>query len=317
MTTEMALPSPRQTFDDNMRPTQFLLSVYRLLDSNDQILTDGEKVAALRRVVEATDEEDVMLFYNEIFLGLVRESAQLPRSQLRRGALSNLLRQAVVVACTALETYLPAVLRTNLPLMIKARKREFVPRGDVELTTQFKLLTFSLDEGLRIMAEANPEEFISTKILGQINYSYLSGSRGVAVTGKLLGISNPWHSIAKRLRGDRDEPSEEQLVAEERPEEQLVRDEPSEEQLVAEEAAALQKALKQTVDRRNDIVHRADRSQSDPAGKQQTIAYAWAKHAVNIVEDVCHTLDELVAEQVAEIRVRIEDDGLSDGQSTA
>ena len=31
--------SPRQTFEDNMRPAVLLLRVYRLLDSNDNILT--------------------------------------------------------------------------------------------------------------------------------------------------------------------------------------------------------------------------------------------------------------------------------------
>ena len=43
--------SPRQTFVDNMRPAILLLRVYRLLDCNDQILTGGEMVEALRQCV--------------------------------------------------------------------------------------------------------------------------------------------------------------------------------------------------------------------------------------------------------------------------
>ncbi|MFQ5342664.1 MAG: hypothetical protein ACE5F6_14065, partial [Anaerolineae bacterium] len=84
--------SPRQTFDDNMRPAILLLRVYRLLDCNDNILTGGEMVNALRQVVHASADEDLMLIYNELFLGLVRERAQMPRSTLRQAMLCNLLR---------------------------------------------------------------------------------------------------------------------------------------------------------------------------------------------------------------------------------
>lgn len=42
MSAEIVLLSPRQTFDDNMRPAQLLLRVYRLLDCNDTIQTEGD-----------------------------------------------------------------------------------------------------------------------------------------------------------------------------------------------------------------------------------------------------------------------------------
>jgi hypothetical protein len=96
--------SPRQTFEDNMRPAVLLLRVYRLLDSNDNILSEGDMINRLREIVRASADEDLMLIYNEIFLGLVRERAQVPRSTLRQVTLCHLLRQAVVASCTALET---------------------------------------------------------------------------------------------------------------------------------------------------------------------------------------------------------------------
>ena len=122
--------SPRQTLEDNIRPAQLLLQVYSLLDANDTILTEGDVVDGLRKVVGADADEDLMVVYNEIFLGLVRERASMPKSTLRRSMLCNLLRQAVVATCTALETYLPALLRTNLPLAIQAKGRDLVPTTD-------------------------------------------------------------------------------------------------------------------------------------------------------------------------------------------
>ena len=51
-----------------------------------------------------------------------------PASAFKRCALCNLLRQSVVAACTALETFLPILLRDNLPEVIGLRGRDFVPK---------------------------------------------------------------------------------------------------------------------------------------------------------------------------------------------
>ena len=119
--------SPRQIFEDNIRPAELLLKVYRLLE-HDKPTTEGEVVQALRDVVQASDDEGLIVIYNEIFLGLIRERAQIAPTAIRRSALCNLLRQSVVIACTAMETYLPVLLRTQLPKVIESRGREFVPK---------------------------------------------------------------------------------------------------------------------------------------------------------------------------------------------
>ncbi len=264
--------SPRQTFEDNMRPAVLLLRVYRLLDSNDNILTGGEMLNALRDVIQASVDEDLMLIYNEVFLGLVRERAQLPRSTLRQATLCHLLRQAVVASCTALETYLPALLRASLPVMIRARGRDFVPRGDKVVKNYFSDLRFSLDETLRLLDDENAPEYVSNKIVGFVNFKYLSRDKGVHVVGALLGLADPWGEIAVRLN---------------RQEEELTR------------------TLNDTIKRRNDIVHRADRSQSDPGSDAQEITFAWTQHAVDTINHVCLALDELVAARVAELEAMI------------
>ena len=122
--------SPKQTFQDNIRPAELLLQVYSLLNADDQIMTEGDLVDSLREIVEATADEDVMVVYNELFLGMVRERASMPKSTLRRSTLCHLLRQSVVVSCTALDAYLPALLRTNLPIIIRAMGRDFIPVTD-------------------------------------------------------------------------------------------------------------------------------------------------------------------------------------------
>src|SRR5713226_3501867 len=142
--------SPRQIFEDNIRPADLLLKVFRLLE-HDAPNAEAELQRALRDLVKADKDEGLMVIYNEIFLGLIRERAEIPAASIKRSALCNLLRQAVVTACTALETYLPTLLRSQLPEVIKLRGRDFVPK-DAEIKAQFKTLTFDLDEVLRVLS---------------------------------------------------------------------------------------------------------------------------------------------------------------------
>lgn len=268
MLPTLQTPTPRQTFEDNMRPAELLLRVYRLLE-NDRVHSDGELVDALRRMLGSSAEEELMLVYNGLFLGLVRERAQLPLSTLRQATLCHLLRQAVVASATALETYLPALLQANLPIIIRVRGRDFVNRNDNTVLEYFDDMTFSLDETLRLLNDENAAEYISSKILSRTKFKYLSSRKGVHVVGSLLGLHGPWQAISEHLGRDRKE---------------------------------LMNTMDETVNRRNDIVHRADRPQMDPGGTVQDISYSWSQHAVDTIKHICLAMDELVTARVVEIQ---------------
>ena len=258
--------SPRQIFEDNVRPADLLLKVFRLLD-HDALNTEAELHRSLRDLVKADKDEALTVIYNEIFLGMIRERADITPASIKRSALCNLLRQAVVTATTAMETYLPILLREHLPEVIQLRGRDFVPKKDEEIKNQFKVLTFALDEAVRLLADPDPL-YIANKMISSLNFSYLSGKRGIHVTGALLALDDPWNKIAAQLGRDEDE---------------------------------IKKTLDATVKRRNDIVHRADHSQDDPSGAAQEIGYPWAKQAVETIRVVCLALDNLVTARLTEL----------------
>ena len=54
------------------------------------------------------------------------------------------------------------------------------------------------------------------------------------------------------------------------------------------------------VRRRNDIVHRADRPQTEPGGEAQGIAFAWTQQAVDTIKHICLALDEPVTARVVQ-----------------
>jgi hypothetical protein len=263
--------SPRQIFEDNIRPADLLLKVFRLLE-HDAPNTQEDLLRALRDLVKADRDEGLTVIYNEIFLGLIRERADITPASIKRSALCNLLRQSVVTASTAMETYLPLLLRDNLPEVIRIRGRDFVPKNDEAIKNQFQALTFALDEAVRILADPDPL-YIANKMISSLDFSYLNGRRGIHVTGALLALDNPWKKIAGQLGREENE---------------------------------LKRTVDATVRRRNDIVHRADRSQDDPSGMPQDISYPWAKQAVDTIRVVCLALDDLVAAKLRDLTAQPE-----------
>src|ERR1700688_1244476 len=259
--------SPRQIFEDNVRPADLLLKVFRLLE-HDALNTEEDLLSSLRQLANAEKDESILVISNGIFLGLIRELAEISPASIKRSALYNLLRQAVVTGSTAMETYLPSLLRNNLPEVIRLRGRDFVPKTDDDIKNQFKSLTFALDEVARILVDPDPL-FVANKLISSLSFNYLSGKRGIHVTGVLLALDNPWEQIAQQLGREEDD---------------------------------LKKTLDATVKRRNDIVHRADRSQDNPAGPAQDIGFPWSKHAVETIRVVCLALDDLVANRLKELR---------------
>src|ERR1039457_1920348 len=181
--------SPRQIFEDNIRPSDLLLKVLRLLEHDAHKPEEGV-LRSLRDLVKAEADESLLVISNGIFLGLIRELAEVPPSAIKRSALCNLLRQSVVTASTALETYLPILLRDNLPDVIRLRGRDFVPKKDEEIKNQFKTLTFALDEVVRILVDPDPL-FVANKMISSLNFTYLNGRRGIHVPGVLLALEDP------------------------------------------------------------------------------------------------------------------------------
>ena len=71
--------SPRQIFEDNIRPADLLLKVFRLLE-HDALNTEEALLRSLRELVKAEKDESLLVISNGIFLGLIRELAEVPPS---------------------------------------------------------------------------------------------------------------------------------------------------------------------------------------------------------------------------------------------
>src|ERR1039458_9042443 len=136
--------SPRKVFDVSFHIAESLVHLYRLFE-DEGVRTEEEMVASIRRLLNTGERERILILQNSVFLGCVLEKANVPDSTFRPEALQNLLRQAIVSACTAYETFLSATLQQNVDTVIELRQHDFFP-NDQHVTDYFSDLSFSGSE---------------------------------------------------------------------------------------------------------------------------------------------------------------------------
>jgi hypothetical protein len=261
----------RDVFETHFRSADVLLRVYRLLESEHGPLQEHALLPQLRSLITCAPDEDVILLLNELFVGVVRERAELKAKFFRKDNLDLLLRQSVVTACSALDVFVPNLLQSFLPDVVRIRQRNFLPNdGEVKvLLGDFRLKLDEVWPLAEALTDVERWDFLTMRVLKHLEDKTLSNDAGVSAALALLAVEKPWGKIAARA-GDR---------------EQDLRDK-----------------LKRIVARRNDIVHRADRARTDPTGDAQPIDYVWAQNHVGAVQTIALACYDLARERVEELR---------------
>ena len=258
------MPTPKTDFENNFRTAETLLKVYRLLEFPDGPQTQHSLMQRIREMLMTDEDEELILLINELFLGVIRQNADVRPAVFKRENLSMLLRQAVVAACSALDVYYPALLKAHLPLMIQIKQRNFIPT-DKTVRDFMRNFNLKLEDVLRVINDPSPESILGTMFVDYLKGKTLSNSQGVMVSLLFLGIENPWDRIAERLGQSKD---------------------------------SLMKQFDSFVSRRNEIVHQGDRDPRDPNGELQGIQFSWAEHHIRVIGSVVFASDELVEEQL-------------------
>ena len=259
-------PAPRTLFDSYFRSADVLLKVYRLLEVNE---TPGSNQVAeqIRNLLPAEPDEVLVCLLNDLFVGIVRERAQLPASFFKQQNMALLLRQAVVTACTAMDIYFPKLLETHLPTMIQVKQRNFVP-SDKEVSGFFSGFRLDLSDHLKIIENPSVQHIkLGEEILRHLERQVLANSIGISVTMKLLGITDPWPMLGSHL---------------------------------GRSPGDLKKMIDALVTRRNNIVHNGDQERGSTDWRPRDIDYSWTNLHVKAAESVVLACDELVTRKMAE-----------------
>src|ERR1035437_1079711 len=262
--------TPKQVFEDSFRMAELLIHVYRLIE-NDGLKTEGQMVTSLRELLQCEKDEQLQLIVNAIFLGCIRESANVPAIHLKPQSLQNLLRQAVVSGCTAYETYLTTLLQSNIFTVIEVKQHQFFPE-DKDVKEYFKGLSLTIGDSFRLLNDSERSVFLGQKIVSYIQAKNVGSVNGLSTIGLLLGLQNPWSQLATHLQRDTDQ---------------------------------VKKMIGDALKRRNRIVHDSDRSLEGDGVAKQPIAPAWTQQAVDTIKHVCLGFDELVTARMGQHRAEL------------
>lgn len=257
---------PLSVFDAHFRSALALLKVYQLLDCADAE-GDEELLGKLRTAGDLRTDEEVVLLFNDLVVGLVREQAALPAAFFRQSNLALLLRQSVVSACTAMDVYFPALLEAHLPTVISVRQRNWQPT-DQNVKDLFRDFALRGDEIAGILDAETVDErwqLLSARVIAHIRGKTLSNVQAIQTTMVLLGVQDPWQQIANRA---------------------------------GTTSSALREQVGNIVKRRNNIVHRGDRSPGQPDVGPDAIDYVWTNAHVNSVQSTVTACDALAREAV-------------------
>jgi hypothetical protein len=264
--------TPKQVFDDSFHIAESLVHLYRLFQ-DEGVQTQEEMIASLRRFLNTDAADRVLILQNTVFLGCISDKANVPESTFRPQALENLLRQAIVSACTAYETFLAATLQQNIDTVIELRQHDVFP-NDPQVVEYFSDLLFTTADAF-VLLKKDPREravFLGQKIVTHVQRKNLGSQAGLKTVGLLLGIEDPWESLAAHLG-------------------QSKRD--------------LTRPITFAIDRRHSIVHRSDRDLSSDEFQRLPVTFAQTSLAVNTIRFVCLGFDELVRARMAQHRAEL------------
>jgi len=133
----------------------------------------------------------------------------------------------------------------------------------------FKDVTLEMHEAFRLLGREDAIVFLLNKILTHVQKRNLGSVAGLKTVGLLLGLPDPWNTLAGHLKRERKD---------------------------------LTSTIAGAIERRNAIVHKADRDFESEDLDRESISYSWAKQAVSTIELVCLGFDELIEKKIREYK---------------
>lgn len=174
----------------NFSVAEHLLQLHELFrELREEPATDALRLAVCRSL--SIPEQTVLRHARNDQLVLVAKAvAPIPASLLVKDGNNFLLRQAVVVACTSLESFYWDALRENVLTIVRARRRG----ADKSL----RELTLTLDDYLSLENYDDPEVRLRQIILKNFERGTLYDAASIEKIATILTVRDFWATVAKK-----------------------------------------------------------------------------------------------------------------------
>lgn len=174
----------------NFAVAEHLLNLHQLFRELQEESPDDSIRLAVCRKLKIPEDTIIREARNDNLLLLAKATAPIPASLLTPGGTNFLLRQAVVVACTSLESFFWDALRENVLTIVRARRRG----ADESL----RKLTLTLDDYLSMEGYSDPDERLKQIILKNFERGALYDSASIEKIATVLTVRDFWKDVSNR-----------------------------------------------------------------------------------------------------------------------
>ncbi len=174
-------------FQQNFDVAQSLIQLYELFNGLKKVDLKEDLRLALCTLWQAPDNTALLPAINDRVLLMARAANPIPQTLILNGGLNFLLRQAVVVACTALESFLWDSLRENVITIVKARRTG----ADKSL----KNISFTLGDYISLQQYDDPDYRLQQIILGNFKRGTLYSVESIEEITKIMTITKFWDKV--------------------------------------------------------------------------------------------------------------------------
>ena len=181
-------------FHQNFAVAESLLQLYQLFHGLTHAELSSELHLAICAHWKVPENSVVRHASNDRVSVLARAATRIPESLTLDGGLDFLLRQAVVVACTCVESFFWDALRENVLTVIKARRSG----ADESL----KNITIKLGDYISIQQYEDPELRLRQIILSNYERGTLYDTNSIEKIAQILTVRNFWADVQKTCGED-------------------------------------------------------------------------------------------------------------------
>ena len=173
----------------NFSVAEHLLQLYELFRDLREEVANEDLRLAVYRCLALPEGTGLRQARNDQMVLVAKAVAPIPQGLLVADGISFLLRQATVVACTALESFFWDALRENVLTIVRARKR----RADEDL----RKLTLTLDDYLSLESYEDPDVRLKQIILKNFERGTLYDAASIERIATTLTVRDFWKQVSK------------------------------------------------------------------------------------------------------------------------
>ncbi|SMP42889.1 hypothetical protein SAMN06295888_102122 [Desulfonatronum zhilinae] len=174
----------------NFSVAEHLLDLHQLFRNLRECPSDNQLHLAVCKCLDVPENTVLRHARNDQLVMVAKAASPIPASLLVQDGANFLLRQAVVVACTALESFFWDALRENVLTIVRARKR----RTDDSL----RKISLSLDDYLSLEGYDDPDVRLQQIILKNFERGTIYDAASIENIAKILTVKNFWAQVSEK-----------------------------------------------------------------------------------------------------------------------